>query len=163
MHYINCKKYVSMLVKHQGMWTCVIVRRAVLGRAVARTQRQIGGDAARARRSALVRVWVSAEGGALECGRRRGRGAPCDWRARRCPTVARSRAPHPPHFLSRHKGRFKYFGMLFGDISPTNRGGDFSLQHLDECYARRRNLSTATVPPSLINVRLLFATDSVNK
>lgn len=83
----------------------------------------------------------------------RGRGAPCDWRARRCPTVARSRAPHPPHFLSRHKGRFKYFGMLFGDISPTNRGGDFSLQHLDECYARRRNLSTATVPPSLVNVR----------
>lgn len=53
---------------------------------------------------------------------RRGRGAPCDWRARRCPTVARPRVPHPGHFLSRHKGRFKYFGMLFGDISPAGGG-----------------------------------------
>ncbi|CAH0729852.1 unnamed protein product, partial [Brenthis ino] len=53
---------------------------------------------------------------------RRGRGAPCDWRARLCPTVVRPRVPHPSHFLSRHKGRFKYFGMLFGDISPTSRG-----------------------------------------
>lgn len=53
---------------------------------------------------------------------RRGRGAPCDWRARRCPTVARPRSPRPGHFLSRHKGRFKYFGMLFGDISPAGGG-----------------------------------------
>lgn len=53
--------------------------------------------------------------------------------------------------------------MLFGDISPTKRGGEFSLQHLDECYARLRNLSTATVLPSLTNIRLHFATDSVNK
>ncbi|CAK1545027.1 unnamed protein product [Leptosia nina] len=31
-------------------------------------------------------------------------------------------APHPRHFLSRHKGRFKFFGMPFGDISPTGGG-----------------------------------------
>lgn len=29
----------------------------------------------------------------------------------------------PGHFLSRHKGRFKYFGMLFGDISLVDEGG----------------------------------------
>lgn len=56
-------------------------------------------------------------------GRRGARGwGACDWRARRCPTVARPRAPRPTHFLSRHKGRFKYFGMLFGDISPAGGG-----------------------------------------
>lgn len=69
---------------------------------------------------------------------RRGRGAPCDWRARRCPTVARPRAPLPGHFLSRHKGRFKYFGMQFGDISPAGSGGEeCSLRHSSARLARR--------------------------
>lgn len=55
----------------------------------------------------VARCWINSEGGVLECGRRGARaraGAACDWRARRCPTVARPRparrAPRLPRPLS---------------------------------------------------------------
>lgn len=56
--------------------------------------------------------------GGMRAARARGRFRATGARA----AVPRSRAPRartPPHFLSRHKGRFKYFGMLPGDISPV--------------------------------------------
>lgn len=64
----------------------------------------------------------------------------------------------PGHFLSHHKGRFKYFGMLFGDISLAAEGGAECSDVPCHTAARRclrwtliRLATYCTMPGSLFN------------
>lgn len=82
-----------------------------------------------------------------------GGGAPCDWRARRCPTVARPRAPSPHTFFRtikvvsnilecclvtfhrRAEGSDNQL-PVFGYVKAFEPQMPYSLQHCDRCPLR---------------------------